>query len=163
MVVGVLSDTHLSMAEGRLKNLLANQLGPAQVLIHAGDHASEEVADYLEYEESRPCHSIAGNMDPASFGRRYGAKKVFELGGLTFGLIHGWGAGEGLDRRVLAEFTPPPDVLVFGHSHIGLIRKVGGTLLVNPGSAWLPRGGSRGTVALIEIRGGAASARLVEV
>lgn len=163
MIVGVFSDTHLTMPERRLKNLLASELGGAEVLIHAGDHASEEVADYLEYEEARPCYSVAGNMDPASFQRRYGAKRVFDLGGLTFGLIHGWGAGEGLERRVLAEFAPPPGVVVFGHSHVGLIKTIGGTLLVNPGSAWLPRGGSQGTVALITIEGGAASARLIGV
>lgn len=163
MIVGVLSDTHLSMADNRLKNLLANQLGSAEALIHAGDHASEEVADYLEYEEPRPCYSIAGNMDPSSFIRRYGQKRVIELGGLKVGLIHGWGPGEGLEKRILKEFSPQPDVLVFGHSHIGMVKREGGTLLVNPGSAWMPRGGTRGTVALIEIVEGRSDARLVEV
>lgn len=163
MLLGAISDTHLSLADRKFKALLAGELGGAEMLLHAGDHAAEEVADYLEFEEPRPCHSVAGNMDPPALLARLGAKKIIEVGGLRVGLVHGWGAGEGLWARVLQAFPVPPDVIVFGHSHAALVKRVGPTLLVNPGSAYLPRDGTRGTVALIEIGGGGAEARIVEV
>lgn len=163
MLIGVLSDTHLAMADEKLAALLAGPLGGAEVLIHAGDHASSDVADYLDYTDPRPYYGVAGNVDPAALLQRLGERKVLEFGGLTVGVMHGWGPGEGLARRVLDSFPTPPDILIYGHSHIGLVTRIGATLVVNPGSPWQPRGGLKGSVALLDIKGGRAEARLVEV
>jgi hypothetical protein len=52
----------------------------------------------------------------------------------------------------LAAFDPDEaQVVVFGHSHRPLVRQVGDRWLVNPGSAFIPRGGSRGSVALLTL------------
>lgn len=163
MRIGVLSDTHLAMADAKLAALLAGPLGGAEALIHAGDHASSDVADYLDYTDPRPYHGVAGNTDPHALRARLGERKVIELGGLVVGVMHGWGPGEGLARRVLDSFPSPPDILIFGHSHIGLVTRIGATLVVNPGSPWQPRCGPVGSVALLEINGGRAEARLIEV
>jgi predicted phosphodiesterase len=54
---------------------------------------------------------------------------------------------------------------VQGHSHIEGIVRFGGTLIVNPGSATLPRNLTDipGTVAILEIVNGAASAEIIRL
>jgi predicted phosphodiesterase len=51
-------------------------------------------------------------------------------------------------------FGGPVDILVQGHSHVEGLKRFGGTLVVNPGSATLPHNleDRPGTVAILEIR-----------
>lgn len=155
MRVGLLSDTHLRAPGRRLERLLAEQLADAEVLLHAGDHVGDGVIEYLEQGQPRPCLGVAGNMDLGPLGRSLPARRVLRLGGVSVGLVHGWGAPAGLERRVREVFGPDEArVVVFGHSHRPLARQVGESWLVNPGSAFLPRGSSRGSVALLTLEGG---------
>ena len=71
----------------------------------------------------------------------------------------------GLDQRLRfqesdyrVDTLPAVDVLVMGHSHLEGVTRFGPTLVVNPGSATLPRNlvGVPGTVGILEI---AASGR----
>jgi len=61
--------------------------------------------------------------------------------------------------------TPPPPVLVCGHSHIPFARRVGGTLVVNCGSVGRPVDGDpRACLALLEVVGaGRVRGRIVRV
>lgn len=55
-----------------------------------------------------------------------------------------------------------PAVLVCGHSHIAFTREVDGVLVINCGSAGRPADGDpRGTLAILEVEGGAIRARMV--
>lgn len=55
-----------------------------------------------------------------------------------------------------------PDVLVCGHTHIPFVKKIGGTLVINCGSAGLPVDGDpRPSYALLSIDEGRISARIV--
>lgn len=163
MILGILSDTHLTRPLPELEYLLNGPLKSAEVILHAGDHDREEVIDYLEFDEPRPYHGVAGNMDTMASSRRLGQRKILELGGLKIGLLHGWGPGEGLENRVHTAFGVAPDIIVFGHSHIPLIKRIGPTLFLNPGSPFSPRTLSRGTVMLLTIEEGVATPRLIEV
>lgn len=163
MLVGILSDTHLDRPDERFLRLLAADLGRADFLVHAGDHVAASVVDHLEYEEPRPYFGVCGNMDPDEVVRRLPARRLVEWEGFTIGIAHGFGAGHGIVERVLGLFPETPDVLVFGHSHLPLVERRGGCLLVNPGSAFHPRHGGGGTVAFLEIADGAVSARIAEV
>ncbi|HSH68670.1 MAG TPA: metallophosphoesterase [Deferrisomatales bacterium] len=152
MRVGLLSDTHLGQPEGHLRRVLAEELGDAEVLLHAGDHTGDAVIGYLEDEEPRPYLAVAGNMDLGVRGRALPARRVVQLNGVAVGLVHGWGAPAGLEQRVLEAFGPDEArVVVFGHSHRPLARQVGDRWLVNPGSAFHPRGSRRGSVALLTL------------
>ena len=152
MRVGLLSDTHLGQPERRLQRLLAEELADAEVLLHAGDHTGDAVIEYLEHEQSRPYLAVAGNMDLGLLGRALPARRMVQLGGVAVGLVHGWGGPAGLERRILEVFGPDEArVVVFGHSHRPLARQVGDRWLVNPGSAFHPRGSSRGSVALLTL------------
>jgi putative phosphoesterase len=160
MILGVLSDTHISSPDRRFESLLSGVLGPAEILLHVGDYVGEAVVDHLEFADSRPFYGVAGNMDAGGITRRLATKRVLELGGCRIGLVHGWGGPRGLEDRVLATFEETLDVLVFGHSHQATRTRQKGTLLVNPGSAFDRRFAPRCTVALIEISSGDIRVRI---
>jgi putative phosphoesterase len=164
MILGVLSDTHQNCAGPWLARILEGALGPAQVLLHAGDYTAEGVLDHLEFVDPRPFYGVAGNMDAGWGHERLPTKRVLDLGGLRIGLIHGWGAPVGLLERVRGEFPEDLDLLVFGHAHQPEAVRRGRTLIVNPGSAWHNRAPPAGTVALVDVGGGSpVEARFVEV
>ncbi len=163
MILGLLSDTHLAGAGDQVAALLDGPLRPAEVLLHAGDFTGEAVLDHLEFQDSRPFYGVAGNMDPGPVARRLPGARLLDLGGLRVGLIHGWGAPNGLEDRVLRAFPEPLDLLVFGHSHRATRLERGGTVLINPGSAFDRRGAPRCTVALVEIGADKLDVRFEEV
>jgi putative phosphoesterase len=63
------------------------------------------------------------------------------------------------------QFGGPVDVIVQGHSHVEGVTRFGDTLVVNPGSATLPRNliGVPGTVAILEIRAGEVTAEIIKL
>ena len=44
---------------------------------------------------------------------------------------------------------PKGDILLFGHTHLPLLRVVGGCMCINPGSVSLPKGGSKHSCILL--------------
>lgn len=141
MTIGVLSDTHIqNVKQGMvfLQTLAAQHFADAEIILHAGDVVNPDI---LMAFADRTVHVVRGNMDPAVIG--IPNRKVIEVGGFRIGLIHGWGAPETLEERVLHEFRGDRlDCLVFGHSHHPLCRRREGVLLFNPGSPtdrrWAP-------------------------
>ena len=163
MVLGLLSDTHLRSADERLGRLLSGVLGPAEVLLHAGDFISEGVVAHLECADPRPFYGVAGNMDSDSVVGRLPSRRVLDLGGRRVGLVHGWGGPQGIEERLLGAFSEPLDLLVFGHTHRPSQIRIGRTLLVNPGSAFDRRFAPRCTVALVSVEPGGIEVRIEEV
>ncbi len=163
MLLGLLSDTHLPGRDRRLEALLSGPLGDAELLLHAGDYTGETVVDHLEHGDPRPFYGVAGNADPLSVARRLPSARLLDLGGFRVALIHGWGSVAGLEDRVLAAFPQAVDLLVYGHSHEGRSSHRGGTVLVNPGSAFERRWAPRCTVAMVELGSGGISVRFEEV
>ena len=131
MRIGVLSDTHLHQVSKDFRDLLDRRFFDVDVLFHAGDYTSPVVVDFLS---SKNFHGVYGNMDPFAIKEVLPEKKIVEIGGFRFGLIHGWGSPRGLEERVLAQFNDV-DVIVYGHSHRALNEVVQGVLLFNPGTA----------------------------
>jgi len=161
MRVGLLSDTHLERADVGLSRLLSTELSDAEMLLHAGDHSGDAVVEFFESGQPRPYLGVAGNMDLGRQGRALPDRRVAQLAGTRVGLIHGWGAPQGLEQRVLAAFSDTRvAVVVFGHSHRPLVRQVGDCWLVNPGSAFHPRGGDYGSVAVLTLEDGRVSVEL---
>jgi uncharacterized protein len=129
--IGVLSDTHIHQVSRDFRDLLDHHLSQVDVLFHVGDYTSPVVVDFLS---SKNFHGVYGNMDPFAIKDVLPEKKIVEIGGFRFGLIHGWGSPRGLEERVLAQFNDV-DVIVFGHSHKAMNEVVQGVLLFNPGTA----------------------------
>jgi putative phosphoesterase len=105
---------------------------------------------------------VAGNNDGDELVAQFGRRKVVEFGGLRFGLVHGdQGPGATTPERAAGSFGPDEvDVVLFGHSHIPLVRRlVDGRWLVNPGSPTDKRRQPRYSFALMRVD---AATRAVE-
>ncbi len=148
--VGVLADTHFSDAKKGvlfLEELSERYFRDVDMIFHAGDLVN---ADVLLAFAGKTVHAVRGNMDPFSPG--IPIRKVVSAGGFRIGLIHGWGAPEGLEKRVLSEFRGERiDCLVYGHSHHPVCHREGGILRFNPGSPTDRRWAPFHSVGILEI------------
>jgi uncharacterized protein len=161
MKIGVMSDTHLRSPDPTLEYIMDELLSDADMIVHAGDIVTRAVLDYLE---DRGVIAVSGNMDDYEVMGQLPHSREIPAEGKRIGLIHGWGAREGLERRVLERFSVPrPDVIVYGHSHVPFWGKVDGVWLFNPGSAAARGYRGAGTVGVIEIAGDVMEGKHIRV
>lgn len=158
--IGVISDTHLTEtgeALALLLDLAERYFQGVDIILHAGDIVAPGV---LSAFSPRPVYGVRGNMDPAMPG--FPHKRVLDVAGVRIGVIHGWGACEGLVERIRKEFSGISlDCLVFGHSHVPMCQWCDGLLLFNPGSAVVRRGMPSTSVGLLDVEDGRVSGRIV--
>ena len=145
--IGVISDTHLKLVTGELRHIFKRHLADKDLIIHCGDTVSTGVVNYLDEGRFR---GVYGNMDPYEVRDLLPEKEVIELGGFRLGLIHGWGAAEGLEDRIRMQFQEV-DAIVYGHSHRAVSHHRDGVLFFNPGSAtgYAPTG--ENSIGILEI------------
>jgi putative phosphoesterase len=129
--IGVISDTHLKKVTQRLEEIYRKYLRDMDMILHAGDFVSVEVAEFLNQGNF---HGVHGNMDPPDVISLLPEKKVIEAGSQRIGLIHGCGPAEGIEDRIWNKFSDV-DVIVYGHSHSPANHTKEGVLLFNPGTA----------------------------
>jgi putative phosphoesterase len=161
-MIFVLSDTHVPERMKELPRNLVERIGPADLILHAGDFVVWEV--FRQLSSLAAVHAVRGNMDEAKLRRFLPETKVLEIAGKKIGLCHGWGSRWGLPEKVRRQFGRTCDVLVFGHSHIPYNRKIGQTLMLNPGS--LSGNATRysgASYAVLTIEGDEAWAEIVEI
>jgi putative phosphoesterase len=139
--IALVSDTHLPRFGRSLPAALVEGIRERGVgrILHAGDWTEPIAVDLLE--ALAPVDGVAGNNDGPELHARFGTKRVLEIGGARFGLTHGHlGTGPTTPERAIRSFAdeqPRLDAIVFGHSHIPLIREPAGSTafwLLNPGS-----------------------------
>jgi hypothetical protein len=160
--IGVLADTHLAgdgAACRSLAKLVERHFAAVDLILHAGDIVDPGL---LATFAPIPVYAVRGNMDPATVDTPL--RRVITVAGLRIGLIHGWGAPDGIVERVVGEFVDTPlDVLVFGHTHEPCCRWQGGLLLFNPGSATDRRRMPWASVGILEIEEGSVRGRIVQL
>lgn len=131
MRVAVLSDTHLSGID-QLPPKLLDGLGAVDLIVHLGDYTGEGLLEGLR--SLGEFRGVRGNMDPPLLRGMMPETEVLEIGGKRLGLIHGWGAPWGLQKRVRGRFKGV-DAILYGHTHLAASDIVEGTMFLNPGSA----------------------------
>jgi len=151
-MIGIMADSHDNLFKIREAIRLFKEEG-CDLVIHAGDIIAPFSARELG-SLGCPLRAVFGNCD----GEKLGLKKVFESWGeikeaplafkhkgLSFCLSHIQSPVE----TYLAQRKY--DVLIFGHTHEPEIRKVGKTLIINPGETggWLK---GKSTVALLDTK-----------
>ncbi|MCJ7594280.1 MAG: metallophosphatase family protein, partial [Desulfobacterales bacterium] len=104
---------------------------------------------------------VHGNMDPVEVKAMLPEKRVMDLGGYRFGLIHGGGSSAGLEERVWRQFQDV-DIIVYGHSHKAANHMRDGILLFNPGTATGFTSGETHSIGLLEC-GETAKGRIVAI
>ncbi len=132
MKIGLISDTH-----GRLDPALWELFDDVDAIIHAGDWDDYSLATVLA--TIAPVYGIRGNVDPPS--RRFPDRLKTDIGGLAVYVEHLFDTSA---PSLHGFVTRNPDVrlVVFGHTHRVFLEQAGNTVVVNPGSATRPRGGS---------------------
>jgi putative phosphoesterase len=100
--------------------------------LHAGDFVEPRVLESLK--KLAPVRAVVGNMDHHDVVKLLPKKDLIKINNFKIGLIHGYGAPEGLEQRIRKEFQEKPDVIVFGHSHQPVNEVKDGILFFNPGS-----------------------------
>ncbi|MFF2482498.1 metallophosphoesterase family protein [Paenibacillus sp. NPDC058071] len=135
MKIVVVADTHMPRSAKALPKRLVAELSDAKLILHAGDWTSEEV--YRELARYAPVEGVAGNNDGGELAKRLGFSKIVRCGGFRIGLTHGHlpNPKRTALRNASLAFSPDEvDAVVFGHSHIPLLKRENGLLLFNPGS-----------------------------
>jgi len=146
MKIGIISDTH-----GDLINTerAVMDMGDIDLLIHAGD----TYRDAMEIKEKFGLEVIAvcGNTDYSS---RTMCETTFEIGDKKIFLTHGhqYDVKYDLTRLYYRAQEVGADIVVFGHSHIPQYIRENDLIFINPGSVSRPRGGSKATYALLELK-----------
>lgn len=138
-MIWVISDTHLTRSH-ILPESFVHKVGREDIILHLGDMVSFEVMEYLQ--TLCQVEAVRGNCDMPDVRRGLPLKKIIELGGKKFGLIHGQGGQSQTLQMVKEEFAGKVDVALFGHTHIPYLKRDNGTLYFNPGSL---RDGREGT------------------
>ena len=152
MRVVLLSDTHAPRFWKRLPPAVAEHLGGADLILHAGDVCVPSVLD--ELSAYAPVRVVLGNNDGPEVAA-WGAEETWtdEIDGLRLAMIHDAGAKQGRTVRMHRRF-PEADLVVFGHSHIPLDESSDGVRIVNPGSPTDKRRQPFRTLGLLEVRDG---------
>jgi len=132
MKIGILSDTHLSKPTEELTQIVQSVFSDVDLILHAGDLVELDILTAVGDKEVIAVH---GNMDSPECKRALPEWRILDLGGFRVGLIHGFGAPLGIEKRLLSRFAGEPlNVLVFGHTHHPTNRVADGILLFNPGA-----------------------------
>jgi len=150
MILGVISDTHDNLNNLKKAFDIFVKHG-VEHIIHAGDFTSPFTAKIL-MEFRGGFTGIFGNND----GDKLLLSRVYES------KIHRQPHILALnDRKIVIMHEPDVvealaasghyDIVIFGHTHKALIKKIGNTLLINPGEAgsWLY---GRATVGLVNLK-----------
>lgn len=177
MRIGLISDTHIPEACDHLPSKVFEVFKGVDLVMHAGDVYVNRVLDELAV--IAPVIAALGNGDEGLDGHRFRLESddrvrqahLLIVEGLRVGLAHALPTPDETSEAVFlrameTNFGGPLDVLVMGHSHLEGIERFGQTLVVNPGSATLPRNlvDVPGTVAILEIApGGHVSAKVISL
>ena len=169
MRVGLLSDTHIPQAEKNLPDKLFEAFQGVDLILHAGDIYIHSVLD--ELESIAPVLAAMGDDDPefadTVADKRVKEKHILELQGQILWLAHTLpydlnskgnhsGASPGQNSN--------PDIVVFGHAHYPMAKRVDNVLYINPGSpTFLHYTRGLGTIGMLEINSKGADARIVQL
>jgi len=138
MLIGIISDTHDNMPQIRKAVDLFNRKKVEHV-IHAGDFTSPFTFRMLK-DLNCGLTGVFGNNDgdklllqKMSEGRVFNQPHIFDFGGRKIVLIHEHHIADALADS--GHF----DVVIYGHTHKPVVKKMGKTLVINPGEAgsWL--------------------------
>ena len=109
-------------------------------IFHLGD--GEGCEDYVEAVAQCPLEIVRGNCD---FASDLPAEVVMRVGAHVVMLTHGHYYNVSFDPQMLAEAAKEKgaDVVLYGHTHVPLLREEAGITIMNPGSISYPRQSDR--------------------
>jgi putative phosphoesterase len=139
MLVGLISDTH-----GLLRPEALRALTGVELILHAGDVGGSSILERLG--TIARVQAVSGNVDPEGW---LPAALDMELDGVRLHVSHGHEMGSPTPTKLAEHYAA--DVIVYGHTHRQLLRRIGRTLVVNPGAAGPRRFDVKPSIALLEL------------
>jgi putative phosphoesterase len=179
--IGVISDTHIPSSGPEPPREVLAAFAGVDLILHAGHVNVPSCIAWLE--QIAPVRSTESWVEGSGENWIRNVRvEVFELAGHTVGMVHelilrsladdvlpgaierNYPGDESMADELAAIFGKPVDIVVFGYTHEAMIETHSGVLLVNPGSPSLVRQQVKlGTVAILELEGEHAAARIVEL
>lgn len=154
VVVGLISDTH-----GQLRPQVPAAFAGVDLIVHAGDVGGAAVLAALR--TIAPVNAVSGNVDDRHDPDLPRALSL-PIGDLTLHVSHGDELGSPKPELLLAHYDA--DIIVYGHTHRGLIVTSGdGRLVVNPGAAGPRRFNLEPSVAILTVEGREARVEFVRL
>jgi hypothetical protein len=147
-LIGVISDTH-----GQLRPEALKAFQETDLIIHAGDIGKPEVLEALRLVA--PVYAVRGNMDAGVWALELPETEVVEIGEVLLYVLHD------ANRLDLDPAAAGFSCVISGHTHRPSIDNRKGVLFLNPGTAG--PFSSKGTVALLHLRGSSLEAQVVEL
>ena len=142
MLIGLISDTHITPKRGKLSDKIFEIFDGVDLILHAGDITTQEVLDDLN--KIAPVIAVLGNNDKLDLKNH----EIIEVCNKRILLIHG-------HKKELYEsgLEYEADIVVSGHTHKPSHETVDDMHLINPGSSNRPVN-SNASVALLKIDDG---------
>lgn len=137
---------------------IAKQFAKLPYIFHLGDYSSD--AKWLK--QRLPNTNVIGVRGNCDWSSAYETYEEVWIGGQRLILAHGHtlGVKYNYDQALWYAQEHDANAILFGHTHIPLIERSEGILLLNPGSAGEPRDG-RPTVAVMLIGKGRIIPKIV--
>jgi uncharacterized protein len=130
----------------------------AHLIVHAGDFVALSVLE--ELRALGPVRAVYGNMDEPALRESLPKELVVEVETARIGLVHVPGPAAGREARLEARF-PGCGAVVYGHTHIPQVERVGDVWILNPGSPTERRKAPVHSMLVLEVAGGEIRPELV--
>jgi uncharacterized protein len=153
MVIGLISDTH-----GLVRPEALRALARVELILHGGDVGGGAVLAALR--KIAPVRAVVGNVDDIDDPDLV-PQLDFDLANRSIHVSHGHELGSPTPEQLLSRYDA--DVIIYGHTHRALIRRVGKRLVVNPGAAGPRRFDLKPSVGLLRFSPDAVDVEIVEL
>jgi putative phosphoesterase len=142
----------------RLPEACVRRLERSELILHAGDFTAASVLE--ELRRIAPVEAVAGNMDDAELLAMLPERRMVVVDGARIGMVHVPGPAVGRRERLAAAF-PGCDAVVYGHTHVAEVARVGERWILNPGSPTERRGAPIHSMLVLEVDSGEILPKLV--
>jgi hypothetical protein len=151
VLIGLISDTH-----GLVRPAVHTALAGVALILHAGDVGGAAILDELAL--IAPVKAVYGNTDAPWDGALVPALEL-TLAGVRVHVSHGHEVGKVTPANLAKAYDA--GVIVYGHTHIQKVSRVGGRLIVNPGAAGPRRFNLEPSVALLTLEHGTSDVEII--
>lgn len=132
MLIGLISDTHITEKRGKLPQKVFEEFANVDLIIHAGDITQKKVID--ELEKIVPVKAVLGNNDKLDLNKT----EIFDIENFKIGINHGTSYSDDFDKLYKLAIELDVDILITGHTHKPHLEIIDNVLLINPGSSNRP-------------------------
>lgn len=160
-MIAAIGDTHLPRGSRSLPEDCVRRLRDAELILHTGDHSSVESLEALR-ALGPTVQAVFGNADEPALRESLPAELVVDWNGSRIGMTHEPGPRAGREERLRARF-PGCDAILYGHTHVPQVERVGGVWFLNPGSPTERRSAPSWTMLELRIASGEIQPALVQL